>query len=97
MTVIVSLPMVARVWTDVLRRYPDVPPRRLRTELIRQQIGVSNAPHIDHRRPITAFLEYLQAAPQASTGVLMINMKINTFVLEDGSGAMEDAGKEQAE
>jgi len=43
-------------------------------------------------------LEYLQAAPQASTGVLMINMKINTFVREDGSGAMApDAAKENAE
>jgi dGTPase len=35
-----ELPMVARGWAAVLRRYPDVPPRRLRSELIRQQIGV---------------------------------------------------------
>ena len=42
-------------------------------------------------------LEYLQAAPQATTGVLMINMKINTFVREDGSGALEQTEKEQAE
>jgi dGTPase len=34
------LPMVARGWAAVLRRYPDVPHRRLRAELIRQQIGV---------------------------------------------------------
>ena len=47
---LVSLPMVARVWTDVLRRYPDVPPRRLRTELIRQQIGVMVNNVIDETR-----------------------------------------------
>ncbi|MEP6785574.1 MAG: deoxyguanosinetriphosphate triphosphohydrolase [Sphingomonadales bacterium] len=37
---VTALPFVARGWADVLRRYPDVPPRRLRPELIRQQIGV---------------------------------------------------------
>ena len=37
---LIELPMVARGWAAVLRRYPDVPPRRLRSELIRQQIGV---------------------------------------------------------
>ena len=47
------------------------------------------------RSPRFMILEYLQAAPQASTGVLMINMKINTFVREDGSGDID--GKEQAE
>ena len=37
---LIALPMVARGWADVLRRYPDVPPLRLRSELIRQQIGI---------------------------------------------------------
>ena len=36
---VVALPFVARVWADVLRRYPDVAPLRLRAELVRQQIG----------------------------------------------------------
>lgn len=37
---VTALPFVARGWADVLRRYPDVAPKRLRSELIRQQIGV---------------------------------------------------------
>ena len=37
---LIALPFVARGWADVLRRYPDVPPLRLRAELIRQQIGI---------------------------------------------------------
>lgn len=49
------------------------------------------------RSPRFMILEYLQAAPQASTGVLMVNMKINTFVREDGSAALEPEAKEQAE
>ena len=36
---VIALPFVARGWADVLRRYPDVAPRRLRAELVRQQIG----------------------------------------------------------
>lgn len=36
---LVALPMVARGWSEVLRRYPDIAPARLRSELIRQQIG----------------------------------------------------------
>ncbi len=35
-----ALPIVGRGWAEVVRRYPDVAPRRLRSELIRQQIGV---------------------------------------------------------
>jgi hypothetical protein len=49
------------------------------------------------RSPRFMILEYLQAAPQASTGVLMINMKVNTFVRDDGSEAGAPDGKEQAE
>ena len=49
------------------------------------------------RSPRFMILEYLQAAPQASTGVLMVNMKINMFVRDDGSGALEQDAKEQAE
>ncbi len=49
------------------------------------------------RSPRFMILEYLQAAPQASTGVLMVNMKINTFVRDDGSAAGEPDAKEQAE
>ena len=49
------------------------------------------------RSPRFMILEYLQAAPQASTGVLMVNLKINTFVRDDGSAAGEPDGKEQAE
>lgn len=37
---VTALPFVGQGWADVLRRYPDVPPRRLRPELIRQQIGL---------------------------------------------------------
>jgi dGTPase len=36
---LVALPLVGRGWAEVLRRYPDIAPRRLRSELIRQQIG----------------------------------------------------------
>jgi dGTPase len=36
---LIAVPIVARGWAEVLRRYPDVAPRRLRAELIRQQIG----------------------------------------------------------
>lgn len=36
---VAALPFVARGWANVLRRYPDVPHKRLRAELIRQQIG----------------------------------------------------------
>ncbi len=36
---LIELPFVARGWAEVLRRYPDVAPLRLRAELIRQQIG----------------------------------------------------------
>ena len=51
------------------------------------------------RSPRFMILEYLQAAPQATSGVLMINMKINTFVRDDGSGPMDapTGVKEQAE
>ena len=49
------------------------------------------------RSPRFMILEYLQAAPQASTGVLMVNLKINTFVRDDGSAAGEQDAKEQAE
>ena len=47
---LVALPMVGRGWAAVLRRYPDVPPRRLRAELIRQQIGVMVNDVIDETR-----------------------------------------------
>ena len=47
---LVALPLVGRGWTEVLRRYPDVPPRRLRAELIRQQIGVMVNDVIDETR-----------------------------------------------
>ena len=47
------------------------------------------------RSPRFMILEYLQAAPQASTGVLMINMKVNTFVREHGSGDVEKADAEK--
>ncbi len=47
---LVALPMVARGWEAVLRRYPDVAPRRLRSELIRQQIGVMVNDVIDETR-----------------------------------------------
>lgn len=47
---LVALPMVGRGWAAVLRRYPDVQPRRLRAELIRQQIGVMVNDVIDETR-----------------------------------------------
>ncbi len=47
---LVALPMLARGWAEVLRRYPDVAPRRLRSELIRQQIGVMVNDVIDETR-----------------------------------------------
>ena len=47
---LVALPLVGRGWAEVLRRYPDVPPRRLRAELIRQQIGVMVNDVIDDTR-----------------------------------------------
>lgn len=37
---LIALPMLARGWAGVLRRYPDVKAERLRGELIRQQIGI---------------------------------------------------------
>jgi dGTPase len=37
---VTAIPFIARGWDEVLRRYPDVPPKRLRPELIRQQIGL---------------------------------------------------------
>ena len=49
------------------------------------------------RSPRFMILEYLQAAPQPSTGVLMVNLKINTFVRDDGSPAPEPDAKEHAE
>ncbi len=45
-----TLPFVARGWADVLRRYPDVAPQRLRPELIRQQIGQMVNDVIDETR-----------------------------------------------
>jgi dGTPase len=33
---VTALPFVARGWADVMRRYPDVAPKRLRSELIRR-------------------------------------------------------------
>ena len=47
---LLTLPMLARGWAEVLRRYPDVPHRRLRSELIRQQIGVMVNDVIDETR-----------------------------------------------
>jgi dGTPase len=47
---LIALPMVGRGWAEVLRRYPDVAPRRLRSELIRQQIGVMVNDVIDETR-----------------------------------------------
>ncbi|UVO54463.1 deoxyguanosinetriphosphate triphosphohydrolase [Sphingomonas sp. SUN039] len=49
-----ALPLVARGWAAVLRRYPDVPHRRLRAELIRQQIGTMVNDVIDETRARTA-------------------------------------------
>jgi dGTPase len=37
---LLGVPMVARGWDDVGRRYPGVDPLRLRSELVRQQIGL---------------------------------------------------------
>ncbi len=47
---LVTLPFVERGWAAVLRRYPDIAPRRLRAELIRQQIGVMVNDVIDETR-----------------------------------------------
>ncbi len=70
---LVALPMVARGWDAVLRRYPDVAPRRLRSELIRQQIGVMVNDVIDEtRRRVTeigvANVADVRAAGQALSG-----------------------------
>jgi dGTPase len=37
---LMHVPMVARGWDDVRRRYPNIDPLRLRSELVRQQIGL---------------------------------------------------------
>jgi dGTPase len=37
---LLEVPMVARGWDDVRRRYPGIDPLRLRSELVRQQIGL---------------------------------------------------------
>jgi dGTPase len=37
---LLAVPMVARGWNSVHARYPDVDPLRLRSELVRQQIGL---------------------------------------------------------
>ena len=37
---LLAVPMVARGWDAVRKRYPDVAPLRLRSELVRQQIGL---------------------------------------------------------
>ncbi len=47
---LVDVPMVARGWAAVLKRYPDVAPLRLRSELIRQQIGIMVNDVIDETR-----------------------------------------------
>jgi len=47
---VVALPLVARGWAAVLKRYPDVPHRRLRAELIRQQIGTMVNDVLDETR-----------------------------------------------
>jgi dGTPase len=36
---LLAVPLVARGWDDVRRRFPDVPPKRLVGELVRTQIG----------------------------------------------------------
>jgi dGTPase len=70
---LVALPMVARGWAEVLRRYPDVAPRRLRAELIRQQIGVMVNDVIDETRSRVAAagvgsVAEVRAAGQALAG-----------------------------
>ena len=70
---LVALPMVARGWAEVLRRYPDVAPRRLRAELIRQQIGVMVNDVIDETRARVAAtgvgsVAEVRAAGQALAG-----------------------------
>lgn len=47
---LIALPFVARGWAQVVRRYPDVDPLRLRAELIRQQIGLMVNDVIDETR-----------------------------------------------
>jgi dGTPase len=37
---LLAVPMVAHGWDDVHRRYPGINPLRLRSELVRQQIGL---------------------------------------------------------
>jgi dGTPase len=70
---LIELPMVARGWAAVLRRYPDVPPRRLRSELIRQQIGVMVNDVIEETRTrvaaagVTSVAD-VRAASQALSG-----------------------------
>jgi dGTPase len=70
---LVALPMVARGWAEVLRRYPDVAPRSLRAELIRQQIGVMVNDVIDETRSRVAAagvgsVAEVRAAGQALAG-----------------------------
>lgn len=47
---ILSVPIVARSWDAVRKRYPDVPEEKLMRELIRDQIGVMVNDMIEHSR-----------------------------------------------
>ena len=47
---LLELPFISELWNDILIRYPDVQPKRLISELIRQQIGVMVNDVIDATR-----------------------------------------------
>lgn len=47
---LLGVPLVARTWSDVERRYPGVPADRLARELVRSQIGVMVTDLIDETR-----------------------------------------------
>ena len=66
-----ALPLVARGWASVLRRYPDVPHRRLRAELIRQQIGTMVNDVIDETRARVAASGVYSVADVRAAGVAL--------------------------
>ena len=65
---LVALPSVARGWAAVLRRYPDVAHKRLRGELIRQQIGTMVNDVIDQTRAAVATAGVATAADVRTAG-----------------------------
>jgi len=74
---LVAMPMLARGWAAVLRRYPDIEHPRLRGELIRQQIGLMVNDVIRETRARVAAAGVVNAADVRAAGHALVGFSLD--------------------